>query len=157
GLRGAGHHRHVEQDFHFLDVYFLQDPAAGRIAELRRGRRRQHGADRSRAALELELLSRAAVFPPLRRGHRQSLSAAAGRARRRRPDLSLVVSRFLFHCRQAPAFSAALWAALLRYFQPPSRAALEQVSLNNFYGLPWKLLLQGAWNTVILMMTVPTI
>jgi len=29
--------------------------------------------------------------------------------------------------------------------------------MNNFYGLPWKLLLQGAWNTVILMLAVPTL
>jgi iron(III) transport system permease protein len=50
-----------------------------------------------------------------------------------------------------------VWAALLRYFQPPSWAALAQVSMNNFYGLPWKLLLQGAWNTVILMLAVPTL
>jgi iron(III) transport system permease protein len=50
-----------------------------------------------------------------------------------------------------------VWAALLRYFQPPSWVALAQVSMNNFYGLPWKLLLQGAWNTVILMLAVPTL
>ena len=50
-----------------------------------------------------------------------------------------------------------IWAALLRYFQPPSWAALEQISLNNFYGLPWKLLLHGAWNTLILMLVVPTL
>ena len=54
-------------------------------------------------------------------------------------------------------FLLLIWAALLRYFQPPSWAALEQVSLNNFYGLPWKLLLHGAWNTLILMLAVPTL
>jgi iron(III) transport system permease protein len=54
-------------------------------------------------------------------------------------------------------FLLLIWAALLRYFQPPSWAALSQVSLNNFYGLPWKLLLQGAWNTLILMLAVPTL
>ncbi len=54
-------------------------------------------------------------------------------------------------------FLLLIWAALLRYFQPPSWAALGQISLNNFYGLPWKLLLQGAWNTLILMLTVPTL
>jgi iron(III) transport system permease protein len=31
------------------------------------------------------------------------------------------------------------------------------VSLKNFYGLPWNLLLHGAWNTVILMLAVPTL
>jgi iron(III) transport system permease protein len=54
-------------------------------------------------------------------------------------------------------FLLLVWAALLRYFQPPSWAALGQVSLANFYGLPWKLLLQGAWNTLILMLAVPTL
>jgi iron(III) transport system permease protein len=54
-------------------------------------------------------------------------------------------------------FLLLIWAALLRYFQPPSWAALSQVSLNNFYGLPWKLLLHGAWNTMILMLAVPTL
>jgi iron(III) transport system permease protein len=45
----------------------------------------------------------------------------------------------------------------LGYFQPPSWAALEQVSLKNFYSLPWNLLFHGAWNTVLLMVTVPTL
>ncbi len=54
-------------------------------------------------------------------------------------------------------FLLLLWASLLRFFQPPSWAALEQVSLRNFYGLPWNLLLHGAWNTVILMIAVPTL
>ena len=54
-------------------------------------------------------------------------------------------------------FLLLIWAALLRYFQPPSWAALSQVSLNNFYGLPWNLLLHGAWNTLILMIAVPTL
>lgn len=54
-------------------------------------------------------------------------------------------------------FLLLVWASLLRYFQPPSWAALEQVSLRNFYGLPWNLLFQGAWNTVVLMVTVPTV
>ena len=54
-------------------------------------------------------------------------------------------------------FLLLVWASLLRFFQPPSWAALEQVSLNNFYGLPWSLLLHGARNTVILMVVVPTL
>ncbi|MGH7817573.1 MAG: ABC transporter permease [Candidatus Binatia bacterium] len=54
-------------------------------------------------------------------------------------------------------FLLLVWASLLRYFQPPSWAALEQVSLVNFYGLPWTLMLHGARNTVILMVVVPTL
>ena len=54
-------------------------------------------------------------------------------------------------------FLLLVWASLLRYFQPPSWAALKQVSLGNFYGLPWELLLHGARNTVILMIAVPTL
>jgi iron(III) transport system permease protein len=64
---------------------------------------------------------------------------------------------FFFLVAKALPFLLLVWAALLRYFQPPSWAALAQVSLNNFYGLPWKLLLQGAWNTLILMLAVPTL
>jgi iron(III) transport system permease protein len=54
-------------------------------------------------------------------------------------------------------FLLLAWASLLRFFQPPSWAALAQVSLGNFYGLPWELLLHGARNTVILMIVVPTL
>jgi iron(III) transport system permease protein len=54
-------------------------------------------------------------------------------------------------------FFLLAWAALLSYFQPPSWAALSQVSLRNFYGLPWDLLLAGARNTLLLMLAVPTL
>ena len=54
-------------------------------------------------------------------------------------------------------FLLLVWAALLRYFQPPSWAALNQVSLRNFYGLPWTLMLSGAKNTLLLMIAVPTL
>jgi iron(III) transport system permease protein len=64
---------------------------------------------------------------------------------------------FYFIVAKLLPFLLLIWAALLRYFQPPSWAALSQVSLNNFYGLPWKLMLQGAGNTLILMLTVPTL
>jgi iron(III) transport system permease protein len=64
---------------------------------------------------------------------------------------------FYFVVAKLLPFILLIWASLLRFFQPPSWAALEQVSLNNFYALPWKLLLSGAWNTVILMLTVPTL
>jgi iron(III) transport system permease protein len=54
-------------------------------------------------------------------------------------------------------FLLLTWAALLTYFQPPSWAALGQVSLRNFYGLPWDLLFSGARNTLLLMVAVPTL
>src|SRR4030095_11695738 len=54
-------------------------------------------------------------------------------------------------------FLLLVWASLLKFFQPPSFEAMEQVSLSNFYGLPWKLMLDGAWNTLILMVAVPTL
>ncbi|HZA55467.1 MAG TPA: iron ABC transporter permease [Candidatus Udaeobacter sp.] len=54
-------------------------------------------------------------------------------------------------------FLLLTWAALLTYFQPPSWAALSQVSLRNFYGLPWDLLFSGARNTLLLMVAVPTL
>jgi iron(III) transport system permease protein len=54
-------------------------------------------------------------------------------------------------------FVLLVWASLLKFFQPPSWAALEHVSLYNFYGLPWNLMLQGARNTLILMVSVPTL
>lgn len=54
-------------------------------------------------------------------------------------------------------FLLLVWAALLTYFQPPSLEALSQVSLRNFYGLPWELLLTGAWNTLFIMISVPTL
>ena len=40
GLRSAGDHRHVEQNFYLLDFYLLQNPTAGRAAKLRHGRAR---------------------------------------------------------------------------------------------------------------------
>ena len=54
-------------------------------------------------------------------------------------------------------FLLLIWAALLQFFQPPSWAALQQVSLANFHGLPWELMLHGAKNTLILMIAVPTL
>ena len=68
---------------------------------------------------------------------------------------SFLLSFFLV-AKLLPFFLLA-WAALLSYFQPPSWAALSQVSLRNFYGLPWGLLLAGAINTLLLMVTVPSL
>jgi iron(III) transport system permease protein len=64
---------------------------------------------------------------------------------------------FFFVVAKLMPFLLLVWAALLRYFQPPSWAALSQVSLANFYGLPWELMLHGARNTAVLMLAVPTL
>ncbi len=64
---------------------------------------------------------------------------------------------FFFVVAKALPFLLLVWAALLAYFQPPSLAALSQVSLRNFYGLPWELLLAGARNTLLIMVAVPTL
>lgn len=50
-----------------------------------------------------------------------------------------------------------IWAALLPYFQPFSMRALGQVTLDNFRDLQIDLLLRGATNTLILMLSVPTV
>jgi iron(III) transport system permease protein len=64
---------------------------------------------------------------------------------------------FFFTIAKLLPFLLLVWAALLAYFQPPSWAALSQISLRNFYGLPWDLLLAGARNTLLLMLIVPTL
>jgi iron(III) transport system permease protein len=64
---------------------------------------------------------------------------------------------FFFLVAKLLPFLLLAWAALLSYFQPPSWAALSQVSLRNFYGLPWNLMLAGAQNTLLLMLAVPTL
>ena len=69
----------------------------------------------------------------------------------------LVVSRRLFYRRQVVAFSSADLGGAVALFPAAVVGGVEQVSLNNFYGLPWNLIFQGAWNTVMLMVTVPTL
>jgi iron(III) transport system permease protein len=64
---------------------------------------------------------------------------------------------FFFLVAKLLPFLLLAWAALLSYFQPPSLAALRQVSLRNFYGLPWDLMFAGAKNTALLMLAVPTL
>ena len=111
----------------------------------------------------LALLSSGGYFRVLRYSHRYAV--VTGKAYRPRLiELGvrgwIVAWIFLggyFAVAKLLPFLLLIWAALLRYFQPPSWAALSQVSLNNFYGLPWKLLLHGAWNTMILMLAVPTL
>lgn len=64
---------------------------------------------------------------------------------------------FFFLVAKLLPFLLLAWAALLSYFQPPSWSALSQVSLRNFYGLPWDLMFAGAQNTLLLMLAVPTL
>ena len=64
---------------------------------------------------------------------------------------------FFFLVAKLLPFLLLAWAALLSYFQPPSMTALRQVSLRNFYGLPWDLMFAGALNTLLLMLAVPTL
>ena len=50
------------------------------------------------------------------------------------------------------------WASLLPFFQMPSAAALANVSLDHYANdLPWDLILDGARNTALLMVIVPTL
>ncbi|HEY8691731.1 MAG TPA: iron ABC transporter permease, partial [Chloroflexota bacterium] len=49
-----------------------------------------------------------------------------------------------------------IWAALLPYFQPPSLAALQALSLKNVRNLPWPLVSRGAIDTFILALLAPT-
>ncbi|HLY64664.1 MAG TPA: ABC transporter permease subunit, partial [Chloroflexota bacterium] len=50
-----------------------------------------------------------------------------------------------------------LWAAGLRFFQPPSVEAFQQLSWQNFRAMPIDLLLKGASHSGILMLVVPTL
>lgn len=50
-----------------------------------------------------------------------------------------------------------VWAAILPYFQLPSPAAFASVSLVNFRGIPWDVMLAGARNTTILTLATPTL
>jgi iron(III) transport system permease protein len=54
-------------------------------------------------------------------------------------------------------FLMLVWASLIPYFQPFSIAALDVVSLENFYRIPWDRFWDAAKNTAILTFTVPTI
>lgn len=87
------------------------------------------------------------------RGYRPKLVELSGRGR----ICAWLFLGFFFVVAKLLPFLLLAWAALLSYFQPPSRAALAQVSLRNFYGLPWSLLWTGAQNTLLLMLTVPTL
>lgn len=49
-----------------------------------------------------------------------------------------------------------LWSSFLRFFQQPSLAALEHLSLENYRILPWDMVAEGAKNTTILVLLTPT-
>jgi iron(III) transport system permease protein len=111
----------------------------------------------------LALLLSWGYFRMLRFSHRYAVVTGKG-YRPRRIELGpkgwflawLFLGGFFLIAKILP-FTLLVWASLLKFFQPPSWAALEHVSLYNFYGLPWNLLIQGARNTVILMFLVPTL
>jgi iron(III) transport system permease protein len=50
-----------------------------------------------------------------------------------------------------------IWASLLPYFVPFSMKALSLVTTRNFEGIDWTLLSRGSINTLILMLSVPTL
>jgi iron(III) transport system permease protein len=50
-----------------------------------------------------------------------------------------------------------IWVSLLPYFQLPSMAALNQLSLLHFRSLPWDLVLEGLANTALLSVLTPTL
>ena len=49
------------------------------------------------------------------------------------------------------------WSSLLPYVQPPSWRAIELISLQQFWSVPWDLVVRGSLNTLLLMSVVPTI
>ncbi len=50
-----------------------------------------------------------------------------------------------------------VWASLLPFFQMPSRAALQAVSLSQYLTLPWDLALGAMWHTILLALLVPSL
>jgi len=50
-----------------------------------------------------------------------------------------------------------LWASLLRFFEPPTLAAMSRASFLNFMTLPWDLVFRGTQNTLLLMAFTPTL
>lgn len=99
----------------------------------------------------------------LRQGHR--FAVVTGRAYRpkavelgwRGSVLAWGFLGFYFLLGQILPLLTLLWSSLLRYFQFPSLSALANASLVNYRALPWPYLLDGLWNTAILMLSVPTL
>ena len=52
---------------------------------------------------------------------------------------------------------ALVWSSFLSFFQAPSIAAFNSMSLENYRELPWDIVAEGAWNTTILVLLTPTI
>ncbi|HEY2987399.1 MAG TPA: iron ABC transporter permease [Candidatus Binatia bacterium] len=101
-------------------------------------------------------------FRVLRQGHR--FAVVTGRSYRPRQVelqprgvwLAWTFLGFYFVLGQLLPLLTLLWSSLLRYFQLPSAAALANLSLINYRGLPWPHLLDGLWNTALLMVSVST-
>lgn len=62
---------------------------------------------------------------------------------------------YLFLGQFVPILSL-LWSSFLSYFQPPSMAALNSMSWENYTNLPWNIVADGAKNTIILVLLTPT-
>lgn len=50
-----------------------------------------------------------------------------------------------------------LWSSFFRFFQQPSLAAFKLMSLENYRILPWRSVMEGAENTIILVVLTPTL
>ena len=102
-------------------------------------------------------------FRVLRQGHRYAV--VTGRSYRPRQWelgrggawLAWGFLGFYFLIGQLLPLLTLFWSSLLRYFQLPSAKAFANLSLVNYHGLPWPHLLDGLWNTAILMLAVPTL
>ncbi len=64
---------------------------------------------------------------------------------------------FYFVLGQLLPLLTLLWSSLLRYFQLPSASSFANLSLVNYRVLPWSHLLDGLWNTAVLMISVSTL
>ena len=50
-----------------------------------------------------------------------------------------------------------LWSSFLRFFRQPSLEAIKHLSLENYRILPWRTVMEGAENTMILVILTPTL
>jgi iron(III) transport system permease protein len=65
---------------------------------------------------------------------------------------------FLYFCMQMLVpVGLLVWVSLQPYVQPPSFAALSQLTATNFVSIPWHTVLTGLENSVILMVAVPVL
>ncbi len=102
-------------------------------------------------------------FRVLRHGHRYAVVTGRSyrpkqvKLTRRGVWLAWGFLGFYFVLGQLLPLLTLLWSSLLRYFQLPSAAAFANLSLVNYRGLPWPHLLDGLWNTAVLMISVSTL